>query len=181
MFSLFGKEGFAKIYLQFRRPIFKYVTRMVNDIQIAEELTQEIFLKAFRFSSTYQPKYALSTWLWTIARNTVLDWRRKSSLDPCREQRQESEFDLKVEDLPALSSNAEAHMIEKTEKEGIIGLLNSLTELQRRVLLLRVIHHLSYREISKKLGLSLSAVKCLAYRARHTLIGQLGYEPAFIY
>jgi DNA-directed RNA polymerase specialized sigma24 family protein len=59
--------------------------------------------------------------------------------------------------------------IRKDERRNYIKMMRSLTRMQKRVLWMRVIHQLSYEEISRKLGMSLSAVKNLAYRARISL------------
>src|SRR3954451_5807073 len=78
MFNLWNEshDAFAKIYERFRKPLLHFVRSRISDPAVAEEITQEVFLKAYRFRDSYQERYALSTWLWTIARNTVSDHLR---------------------------------------------------------------------------------------------------------
>ena len=68
-------------------------------------------------------------------------------------------------------------MIRKDERRNMLKLMRSLTRMQKRVLWLRIIHQLSYEEISRNLGMSLSAVKNLAYRAKLSLTEGLVAGP----
>lgn len=163
-------RNFTEIHERYRRPILKYVFQRVKDREVAQEIVQEIFLKAFRFRASYRPQYALSTWLWTIAKNTVSDWHRK------HEDERSSETCL-LEPVSA-EPDAESLFEEASRKKALAVCLGKLTDLQKKVIVLRVIHQLSYAEISRNLGMSISAVKCLAYRSKQAL-SQMGYSPAF--
>jgi RNA polymerase sigma-70 factor (ECF subfamily) len=162
MFKAFneGHEAFAKVYRKFSQPLRQYVRSKISDPEIAEELTQEVFLKAYRFRDSYQERYALSTWLWTIARNTVTDHLRGSRLE---------DSGLESEELACERPCAESVAMRKDERKTYLRMLRSLTRMQKRVIWMRVIHQLSYEEISKRLDMSLSAVKNLAYRAKLSL------------
>jgi RNA polymerase sigma-70 factor (ECF subfamily) len=153
---------FTNAYRRFRKPIFHYVRSRIADIQVAEEVTQEIFLKVFRFSDSFDETRELSTWIWTIARNTVYDVLRRKN---------DSEEPGELENFESPLENAEA-LLEKRDRWRMLRtVLKPLTKLQRRVLWLRVVRQLSYEEISRQLGLSLSAAKNLAYRAKLTIHG----------
>ena len=78
MFNIWSEshEAFSKVYQRFSKPLLHYIRSRISDPEVAEELTQEVFLKAYRFRDSYQERYALSTWLWTIARNTISDHLR---------------------------------------------------------------------------------------------------------
>jgi RNA polymerase sigma-70 factor, ECF subfamily len=162
MFKLWNEshEAFSKVYERFRKPLLQFVKMRISDPAIAEELTQEVFLKAYRFRDSYQDRYALSTWLWTIARNTVSDHLRGP-----RHESSSVETDELACDRPC----AERMAIHKEDRRTFLKMLRQLTRPQKRVIWMRVIHQLSYEEISRKLGLSLSAVKNLAHRAKTSL------------
>lgn len=167
-------DAFAKVYRKFSKPLHQYVRSKISDPAIAEELTQEVFLKAYRFRGSYQERYALSTWLWTIARNTIHDHLR--GLSPLGQDDETGPDELACE-RPC----AESVAIRKDERRTYLKMLRSLTRMQKRVIWMRVIHQLSYEEISKNLGMSLSAVKNLAYRAKQSLHqGFAGGVPAFV-
>ncbi|MGZ3689491.1 MAG: RNA polymerase sigma factor [Bdellovibrionota bacterium] len=160
-----GNEAdFAWLYRRFRKPIHRYIGTKIRDEGISEELTQEVFLKAFRFRESFELRYEFSTWLWTIARNTVIDWSRTKGL-PMGSGSEAFDPDQIVDPAPC----AEGRLLERSEREHLMEVMKSLTELQRQALLLRVIHRLSYHEIARQLGLSLGAVKGLLFRAKETL------------
>lgn len=159
------KEGqdwaFGEVIRSFRRPVLDYVRQKLGNSEDSEEVTQEIFLKLFRFRESYDLTRSFSTWTWTIARNTVTDWLRRES--DAREHSREAD------ELPSALPDAELNLLAKTEKRMLRKLLQSLTSRQRRVLWLRVMHQLSYPEIAERMGISLSAVKCAVYRAKAAL------------
>lgn len=162
--------GFEGIYRKFRKPILNYVSRTVKNEDLAEELTQEIFLKVFRYQETYQNQFSISTWLWSIARNTIIDWKRKSR--PVYEIngtfiRNHEKFD--IEQAPDQSLNCESRIIETEIRDQILEITQTLTEMQKQVILMRVFDQLSYHEIAQKLNLSLSAAKCLFHRAKTSI------------
>ena len=163
-----NEEAFAKLYKRFHKPILRFVQSKISDDEVASELTQEVFIKVFRFRESYQEQYALSTWLWTIARNTISDHLRGKKIH-LESDLPGSEPAMTLEEIPSPQKNAEALVIKKDQRRSFLGLMKSLTRPQKRVLWLRAVHQLSFPEISKRLGLSLSAVKNLAYRAKLTL------------
>lgn len=169
-------ETFGRIYQRFRHPILSYVRARVQDQEVAEEITQDIFMKVFRFRAGYQERFAFSTWLWTIAKNTVSDHLRGR-----RDRSDQFDTEIQAEEIPCTGSNAESRILEKDERRKIFKKLRSLTRLQKRVLWMRLIHQLSYEEISKRLGLSLAAVKNLIYRSRQVMLHERGkQDPALI-
>jgi len=72
-------HSFDGVYAHYRRPIWQYILNKTKSKEIAEVLTQDVFLKAYRERESFNPKFRFSAWLWTIARNTVTDWYRKNS------------------------------------------------------------------------------------------------------
>ncbi len=163
-FKTGSEEAFKRVYSHFRRPILKFVFMKVRDEEAAEEITQEIFLKVYRSRDQYSEDYAFSTWLWTIARNTVFDSLRE------RKGEAVSDGDVHPDELECKGPSIETVLGERQQRKRIFQkLAASLTRPQRRVLWLRVARQLTYDEIARKLGLSLSAVKNLAYRANRVL------------
>lgn len=167
--------AFGEVIQCFRKPVLDYVRHKLGNSEDSEEVTQEIFLKLFRFRESYDCTRSFSAWLWTIARNTVTDWTRREVWT-----RQAASVPGRTEELPSTLPDAEFLMLRKTEKKLFRKLLLALTARQRRVLWLRVVHQLSYSEIAERMGISLSAVKCAVYRAKQTLrdFGDLSLVPA---
>src|SRR5688572_12964935 len=75
-------QSFAPLYSQFRKPILKYVKKHVRQHAVAEELTHDVFVKIYQFRKSYNPEYDASSWIWTIARNTIYDHMRRSRTCP---------------------------------------------------------------------------------------------------
>jgi RNA polymerase sigma-70 factor (ECF subfamily) len=161
---------FTKIYSRFKKPIYRYVAARVSDPEIAEDITQEIFIKVFRFEESYQKKYAFSTWLWAIAKNTVADSLREL-------RKAEIASDPITSEMPCGRQCAETLAIHKDERKRLLRILRPMTRLQKRVLWMRAVHHLSYIEIAKKLGMSAAAVKNMACRAKQNLLQNHSLVP----
>ncbi len=154
---------YPSLYKKYQKPIAQYVQSKVDNPETAAEITQEVFLKLFRFRSSYREQYAFSTWLWTIAKNTVSDHLRSQS-----HSARANEL-VDPEGLVSSERSPEAIALRRDQIQKFLNAIRHLTRLQRRVLWLRVIRQLSYDEIAKKLGVSLNAAKNLAHRARLNL------------
>lgn len=139
----------------------------------ADDLSQETFYKAYRSLQTFREVEAsFSTWLYTIARNTVLSELRKQkhvnvSLDQSGLTPQTS-FDS----LP------EQKMLRNEKVSMVREAINNLPEKQRSALILREYDQLDYQEIANILGQTVSSVKSLLFRARASVKVQL--EPYFV-
>lgn len=161
--------AFSEIYEKFRTPVLNYVSGRIGDRDSAQDLVQEVFVKLYRFRNSFRPQHGFSSWFWTIVRNTISDLYRKN--------RPEEMACSNEDELAAPGPDAETFLDRKSKRKMLKKFLKNLTGLQRKVIWLRVMHQLSYEEISKRLGLSLSAVKCLAYRSKLAL-KQLECSPA---
>ena len=79
-----AKNGDSKAYegllKKYRNSVYNLVYRMVHDIEEAEDLTQEAFIKAFHSLASFNEDYAFSTWLYKIATNNCIDFFRKRKL-----------------------------------------------------------------------------------------------------
>ena len=71
-------DAFTDYYHQYKHKVYSFVLyRVGGDVNLAEDITSDVFLKAFERFESYNDKYAFSTWIFTIARNTVIDHYRK--------------------------------------------------------------------------------------------------------
>src|SRR5689334_14164926 len=76
-----SQEAFRDLVLRFERPVYSLIVRMVNDPGTAEDLAQEVFVKAYRSLRTYDASRKLSSWLFKIAHNTTIDHLRRHAPD----------------------------------------------------------------------------------------------------
>jgi len=155
-------RSFERIYRRHRREVYGSVLRDVRDPEEAEDVTQAAFLNAFRAMRRGDQPEKPRAWLLTIARNVV---RRRARLRAERPQEVELEADselLLTLDEPEDFASADIH-----------AALRRLTDAQREAILLREIQGRSYAEIAFELGLSVSAVEALIFRARRALAEEL--------
>ncbi|ANS74846.1 RNA polymerase subunit sigma-24 [Paenibacillus yonginensis] len=178
------KEGNTELYSQlmrrYQRKILTFVYHMLKSANLellAEDICSETFYKAYRSLHSFREVDAsFSTWLYTIARNTVLSELRKqrSSQIPLEESGYVPVAPQEI--IPE-------HAILRSEKVNKVrDAINNLPEKQRSALILREYDQLDYHEISVILGQSISAVKSLLFRARSSVKNQLEpylYEPLF--
>jgi RNA polymerase sigma-70 factor (ECF subfamily) len=167
--------SFSILYSRFHKPILKYVLKQIQIPNVAEELTQDVFLKVYQFRSSYNSEYEVSTWIWTIARNTVYDYLRRArsnmtAMEHTQPDHETSEWEL------ALQETAESIMIEEFDKRKLLDLMTVLSSKQKEAIFLRLVKKFSYQEISKSMNLSLSAVKSLINRGKTAMI-KLNSEP----
>lgn len=155
-------RSFERIYRRHRREVYGSVLRDVRDPDEAEDVTQAAFLNAFRAMRRGDRPETPRAWLLTIARNVV---RRRARLRA--ERPQEVELDADSELLVSLDE------VEGSASADIHAALRRLTDAQREAILLREIQGRSYAEIAFELGLSLSAVETLIFRARRALAEEL--------
>lgn len=163
--------AFSLVYGRFRSLVTARVRTRVANAQAVEELVQEIFLKAFRYRESYDSRLPFGAWLKAIATNHVADWLRAQKLRHGLAAEFGSGTEGEVEAIADPGPCAEARLIQKSRADELARVCAGLTWRQRRVFVLRVVHHLSYEEIAGRLQISLSAVKCTMYRIRRELRG----------
>lgn len=168
--------AFAELVEKYKQPVMNLIYRILRDGTEAEDLAQNVFLQVYKSAHRYEASARFTTWLFTIARNLCLnEIRRRSrhpadSLDatyPESDDQPIRQFeDNKVFSPPdTLLHNELERKIEQAMAE--------LPENQRTAILLCRQDELSYEEIAKVLGCSLSATKSLIHRGRETLKEQL--------
>lgn len=153
------KIKFHAVYEECRDPVYGYLLYMTKDIQLAEDLTQETFLKIFLNMRKFKGESSVRTWALRIARNTFLTYAKKKRPSLLEEQEIET-------DENTYQSTPEERMIRMEEGVQIQKALLALNEQDRTLLLLRDYEELSYEEIASVLGISVGVLKSRLYRAR---------------
>lgn len=159
--------AFNEIYRRFLKPIQAYVGTRIPNETVAQEVTQDIFLKVFRFSASYRFGFAFTTWLWTIARNTVTDFRKRRLIEQSPQLQQESW--VPAEEAPTFHPGADIVAERRTIRKTLFRLTRALSPLQRRILWMRVVVQLPYQEIAKRLDTTAAAARSLVHRAKAEL------------
>lgn len=168
------EEAMGEIFRRYQKKIFNFALRFLSGRADAEDATADVFLNLMKTGNAWRPDAKFSTWLYTVARNACLSRLRKHwnlfSLSFSKGSG-ESEAEWDVPD--PVEAGDELHQKELSEhiKSAVAGLPVN----QKEVLILREYQDLSYDEIAKITGESLSNVKVLIYRAREHLREALGF------
>src|SRR5262249_24593269 len=154
---------------KYKQPVMNLVYRMLRDLTEAEDLSQNVFLQVHKSAHRYQVSSKFSTWLFTIARNLCLNEIRRRSRHPAEpldapHPEQEDQPLRQFEDQKTFSPPQS--LLHGELEQKIEQALAELPENQRTAILLCRQDELSYEDISRVLGCSVSATKSLIHRGR---------------
>ena len=124
---------------------------MIRNPDFAEDLVQDIFLKAFKSLKNYKNDYALSTWLYRIATNHTIDYLRKKKLETLSIHADDSDDTHATIQLEDEDSFTDEPMIRRERKNKVHEAIDQLPEKYREVILKRHIEEKSYQEIAYSL------------------------------
>jgi RNA polymerase sigma-70 factor (ECF subfamily) len=170
-----SEEAFRQIVVRHQNRVFALLVRIVRDRELAADLAQESFLKAYRFLDRFDTSRPLKSWLFKIAHNTALDHLRKSQLDTIAlETREPDRLDPldRVGDRHAVDPHASAES--RDLGRDLEGAFAALGPLYQELLELRFREGLSYQEIADVTGLPMGTVKVRIHRGRQALAEHLG-------
>jgi len=138
--------------------IYRYIVLKIGDRTEAEDMTQQVFLKAFKSISGYQSKGSpFSSWLFRIAHNQIVDYWRKKSKRPT--------VPLEETLIGSSHSNQSSDVERKMEIEQLVAATRGLTEMQREVISLRFAGGLPVAQVARIMGKSEGAIKALQHSA----------------
>ncbi len=162
------RRAFEILLSRYERQIFSFIYRFFQDRALCEDLTQETFLRAYRFIGSFRPKEKLSTWLFSIARNLCIDELRRlqkgatvaiDAVDP----------EALVAD-GAVGLNPMAAAMAQQEGEILRRALEKLPEKYRTCMILFYFNEMSYEDISRVMNISLSNTKILLFRGKKMML-----------
>ncbi|MFU8781372.1 MAG: RNA polymerase sigma factor [Kiritimatiellia bacterium] len=165
--------AFEKLLEQYQRPVLAFIFRMIGDADEAQDVAQEVFVRAYR--AIHAPHFklrqaSLSTWLFQIARNAAIDTLRKRTRKPF----------LSLEHFPGFHDTTPSNDAQPDEQLAthelqarIAQALQRLPEDQRTALVLSVYHEQTHEQIAAILHCSTKSVESRIYRARKKLAAWL--------
>ena len=173
-----SRDAFEMLFARYHRKVIQFSFRMTGDRAKAEEAAQETFLRVARAAATWQPTARFSTWLYTIARRTTLNFLRDEKEEAVKisiPAGEESEGGAPVIQLPGPSALNPEEMAWSAEiQERFAAALGQLPESYRAAFVLNRGDGLSYEEVASVLGITVQAVKSRIFRAREMLLASLG-------
>jgi len=157
-------NAFGELYERYAEPVFRFIYSQTSDRLDAEDLSADVFFKAWRSLPRYEERgFSFSAYLFRIARNLLIDSRRsKKPVDPISED--------ELMNFPeSMISNPSSVLAAKLQHKELVNVLSQLREDYRTVLILRFLNDLSPEETSQVMGRSIGAVRVLQHRALTSL------------
>ena len=157
------RRAYNTLVERYQRAVYSYARRVLRDHDLADEVAQETFVRAYLNLKRYDGRYRLYTWIITIATNLCHDAmsarKRRQPLETAEET---------ASDCNPLEQTAETDACVRIRAE-----IDRLPPEQRQVLLLRIDQELSYQEISRILRIPMGSVMSRLFRARQRLANKV--------
>jgi len=151
------ERAFSLIVRAYEGPVFNYVLRLVGDRSMAEDLTQEVFIRVYQGLPKFSLRCKFTTWLFQVTKNRVLDELRANERRP--------RAVVNIDDIPPLEV-VDAPMERMETIDALWRAIEALNVDLKMALLLRDVVGLSYTEIADSLEITLATVKWRIYKAR---------------
>jgi RNA polymerase sigma-70 factor, ECF subfamily len=165
-------EDFEALVEQYRKRVLRFVFASVRDMDLAETLTQDCFLNAFRSRSRFRGDCSVHTWLMRIAVNLVRDHARKRRFQFWKKASQVGSEAIR--DWPDRSISPEEKAAINEQVQAVWDATKTLSERQRTVFLLRFVEDLDIPEIAQSTGLTENAVHVHLFRAVRSIRKRMG-------
>jgi RNA polymerase sigma-70 factor, ECF subfamily len=160
-------DAFRTLFERHHRLVYSVIHRHLGNSSAAEDLVQEAFLRVYRHAASWEPTAKFSTWLYTVASNLCLNYKRDRARSKLRLV--SGEDDNPLERLPAVE-DSEVDAMDAEERSAMVrAAIAELPENQRMALILSRYEDKSYEEVAEILGTTVASVKSLNSRARATL------------
>lgn len=163
-----NRDAFDELVKRYYGAVYNLAAHSIPGSEEREDVIQEIFLKVYRSIKGFRFQASFSTWLYSIARNMLIDNSRKKR--PLQVSIEKEEGGIKIKDiLTDQRDDPETRLMENSADISLRKALMDLDESHKQILILREMEGLSYMELSKALGINIGTVKSRLSRARDEL------------
>lgn len=159
------ENSFRDLIRRHLKSVYNFVYRLAGNAKDSEDITQEVFLKVWKNIKRYDQDRGFKTWLFTIARNTSIDWLRKKRNLVFSDFDNEEGGNAIIDELADLAPLPDEIFKKSEDKKFFDELLNKLSPVYKEVLLLRYKDQFTFEEIGEILGKPLDTVKSRNRRA----------------
>ena len=167
----------AREALEFLGPLYALALRLTRSPSDAEDLVQDTFVKALRFSDRFVPGTNLKAWLYTILHNTWRNRRRDASRDTVEIDSTRVDEAAAAIDGPALLDTPEEILMRATLREDLQAALDGVPDMFREAVWLRDVEEFTYAEIAEMLGIPIGTVMSRISRGLRLLFDRLSATP----
>jgi RNA polymerase sigma-70 factor, ECF subfamily len=167
-------ESFELLLEKHRGPMIHFLHRMVQNDAVAEELTQEVFLRVYKSRGNYEPSAKFTTWLFRIGTHLALNWIRDG-----RNEKAQTSLDKEIagvsRQVPDRRKTVEQELLYEAKLREVRQAIRNLPAKQRAAVMMHKYEEMEYAQIAVVIGCSESAVKSLLFRAYEALRVRLAH------
>jgi RNA polymerase sigma-70 factor, ECF subfamily len=161
-------DSVRAVYRTFGRLVYAVAHRTLGSADLAEEATQQTFVKAWQAAASFDPERELGPWLATIARRTAIDLHRREARRPTDELSDAVLNDPAVVELPPGVDRAH-------DVWAVRAAIDALPEVERTIVRLQHLEELTQVEVAERLGIPVGTVKSRSHRAHRALAARLAH------
>lgn len=155
------QQAFEYLFTRYREALMRLFEQRLDDKTVASDLLQETFIKVYLHLDSYSKNYTFGQWIYTIARNTLVDHIRRRADD--------LSIDEHFRSPQATTPSPEESVIISQSHSHFYAALEELSEEYRRIIVMRFIEEYSYEEIADKLSKPINTIKTQIRRARRAV------------
>ncbi|HTB20345.1 MAG TPA: RNA polymerase sigma factor [Bryobacteraceae bacterium] len=171
-----GDQGSFELLLEKHRgPMIHFLYRMVQNDAVAEELSQEVFLRVYKSRGNYEPSAKFTTWLFRIGTHLALNWIRDGRNEKSQTSLDKETPDGAARQVPDRRRTVEQELLYQAKLREVRQAIQSLPLKQRAAVMMHKYEEMEYAQIAGVIGCSESAVKSLIFRAYEALRGRLAH------
>jgi len=171
-----NRDAFRNIVSTFQGKVYSTALKATGDYKEAEDLTQDIFLQAYKSLGKFRFESSFSTWLYRIAMHKAIDWKRKNFKQPIYEQFDQQLDIAENKYTQKLTSGIDDYLVKKEAIEQMKLIVDKLPDRYRDVVEMYHYQNKSYAEIASELQLPVKTVETRLYRAKQKLKEQAEKE-----
>jgi RNA polymerase sigma-70 factor, ECF subfamily len=167
--------SFALLLEKHRGPVLHFLFRMVQNEAVAEELTQEVFLRVYKSRGNYEPTAKFTTWAFRIATHLALNWIRDGRSEKSQTSLDEETASGAGRQVADRHRTVEQELVHQAKLREVREAIHGLPAKQRAAVMMHKYREMEYAQIAGAIGCSESAVKSLLFRAYEALRARLAH------
>jgi RNA polymerase sigma-70 factor (ECF subfamily) len=169
------QRSFELLLEKYRGPMIHFLHRMVQNDAVAEELTQEVFLRVYKSRGNYEPSAKFATWLFRIATHVALNWIRDGRNEKSHTSLDKETTEGASREVPDWHRTVEQELLYEAKLGEVRQAIRGLPAKQRAAVMMHKYEEMEYTQIAGAIGCSESAVKSLLFRAYEALRVRLAH------